>query len=1250
MAGWRALCLNSAPWLARPKGWDSVPSISIAEELAKKQREISVSEFFERNKQILGYDSPTRALLTAVKEAVDNGLDAAGDADILPEIGVEIRRTEKDEYVVVIEDNGPGIVKREVANVFGRLLYGSRFHTLAQSLHPDEPVCVIRNGRFELLPIGTLGDRIFEEGEEGSLPLSDDMLAPCFSRRTGKIRWASVTHVIRHKSSHDMVKVGLSRGNQIRVTANHSLFSYSPERGVHEIEAGGLRPGDFVLVPRRLPEVPEALRVRTLNLFEHIPQGLVRRHRWYVYGVPDRVIKEIESSPKTRFRIGGRSKKAQYHYVYRNVAIPVENFRASYRTGRFLPLWFVLSAGLGPELRGARLRTYQSGTGKPQDLPFDVELTEDLAWFLGLYGAEGHAGARQFALTLGLHERGVADRALQVLRDVFGLQGRVRVRRNSLRVCGFSNVLAVVLPRWCGSGAFYKRVPEFIFRASSRVRRAFLEGIYLGDGSVAHPQNQLDYSTVSPRLANELAYLWRLEGAVASVKEAAGGTLGRHPRRSYRVQIFGGDIGLLPTFPIKRPTRQNRYRSLPAAILGPFAVPGRKHVEMSKAGLVAAVVGSKPPFSDAYLAQLEGAAPPKRHSLLGFRLRERGLTEGTGRLTPLGAQVLQLASSVDWFASTDLALARVESIEMEESSPWVYDLSVPGDGEDENFIAGSRGPICVKNSRGQQGLGISGAIMYGQITTGKPATIRTKTAEMDVAYEVDLIVDTRRNKPSVQREEFKVWDKPHGTRVEIPLKARYITGKQSVYEYLKSTAIVNPHARIIFQPPEGEASGFERGTNELPSKTVPIKPHPYGIQIGTLLGMAKETKSYKLSAFLEEEFSRISPRVSKEICEVAGVAADMRPKTLSLEQAKAIVDAIPKVKVMAPPTDCLSPIGERLIKRGLKNVLGSVRPEFYSPPVSRDPGVWQGNPFQVEVGIVFGGDLPADQPVEILRFANRVPLLYQGGACATVQAAQAVDWRRYGLEQRGGEGIPYGAAIILVHVCSTKIPYTNEAKEAIAPMPEILEELDLALKESGRRLNTHLEKKARRVKTSEKFEIVQKVLPLIAKKSASVVNKKIPNLDATVTKIMGVVWIEEAVTFKDGTHTVTIDVHNFTPTGKKLNLHALLPGKEGKLGKVTPKPADIREDGKITWELKRIGSVEKETVTFEVTGLDKGEYDETDLYVSGISPDLVIGAEPLPGDWELNYKEFEAEEEAPPPEEEEGEVDYDEAEEKLGDE
>jgi len=556
-----------------------------------------------------------------------------------------------------------------------------------------------------------------------------------------------------------------------------------------------------------------------------------------------------------------------------------------------------------------------------------------------------------------------------------------------------------------------------------------------------------------------------------------------------------------------------------------------------------------------------------------------------------------------------------------------------------------------RQTRGQQGLGISGVILYAQITTGKPAIIKTRTAEMDVAYEIQLMIDTRKNKPNIIKEDFIAWDKPHGTRVEVFIKGRWVGGKQSVLEYLKSVAIVNPHARITFKPPEGEQVTFERVTEELPAKTIEVPPHPYGLELGTLLQMCKETKSYKFSSFLSEEFDRISDRVAKEICEFAGVDPAMKPKSLNLDQAKAVLEAIKKVKIMSPRADCLSPIGERLIKKGLRNVLGSLRPEFFAPPLTREPAVYSGNPFQVEVGIAFGGEIPQDQPVEVLRYANRVPLLYQSGACAATQAVAKVDWRRYGLEQRGGEGVPFGPAIILIHVASAKVPYTSEAKEAVSPVSEIMGELELALKECGRRLKTHLNKKVRKAKVGEKFEIVQKVLPQIASKSARIVGKPVPNLDATITKIMGVVWIEDRIAYEKGRHIVEVDVHNFTATGKKLNLHCLLPRNGTELVKSDPKPTEVKEDGKITWELKRIGSVEKATVRFEVAGLDQGEFEEADLYISGISPDLVVGAEPLPGDWELNYKEFEMEEEAAPtPEEVEEEVDYDEAEEVLEDE
>jgi DNA topoisomerase-6 subunit B len=525
----------------------------------------------------------------------------------------------------------------------------------------------------------------------------------------------------------------------------------------------------------------------------------------------------------------------------------------------------------------------------------------------------------------------------------------------------------------------------------------------------------------------------------------------------------------------------------------------------------------------------------------------------------------------------------------------------------------------IRQSRGQQGIGISAAVMHGQLTTGKPTKVKSKISKEDVAHEITLMMDTKRNRPDVLKQDFVIWEgKEHGTRVEIHLKGKYVKGKQSVYEYLKGTAIVNPHAQITLIEPDKTKTEFKRVTDKMPPQTKEIKPHPEGIELGILMKMAKATKAKRMTSFLTTDFSRISSRVAKEICEKAEIEPTMRPTRLKLDSAKRVIEAIKQVKIMSPQTDCLSPIGELLIKKGLKNVLDDQRPDFYAPPVTRDAGVFSGNPFQVEVGIVHGGDLPSDAPVKILRFANRVPLLYQQGGCACTKAVENVDWRRYGLEQRGGKGIPYGPAIILVHVASTKIPFTSEAKEAIADIPEIKDEIEWALRRCARRLQIHIKKKVRKKKTREKFDIVQTILPKIAEKSAKIVGKPVPKLEPIITKIMDVVWIDDTVEYEKGKHNVTINLYNYTSSRKKFNLYAVVPENSIDEKSINPKPAKIRKSGKIRWELKAIPSTEKMDITFRLKGLDADDFDEAEIYVSQINPVQVIGAEPLPGDWDLD--------------------------------
>lgn len=575
-------------------------------------------------------------------------------------------------------------------------------------------------------------------------------------------------------------------------------------------------------------------------------------------------------------------------------------------------------------------------------------------------------------------------------------------------------------------------------------------------------------------------------------------------------------------------------------------------------------------------------------------------------------------------------------IAVEDNGPGIVKKQIPH--VFGRLLYGSRF-YAIRQSRGQQGIGISAVVMYGQLSTGKPTIVKSKIKEEDVAHEVELILDTKKNMPEILREDVIIWEgKESGTRVEVVIKGKYTKGKQSPYDYLRGTAIANSHAKFTLTEPEGTKTIFDRATNKMPPTTTEIKPHPEGTELGTLLKMAKDTQSYKMTSFLENEFSRISSRVAHEICENSLIDEDLRPKDMTIEQGKRILEAFKTVKIMAPQTDCLSPIGEATIKKGLKNVLGSLKPEFYVPPVTRAPCVYSGNPFQVEVGIVFGGELPKEEQVQILRFANRVPLLYQQGACASTVAIDSVDWRRYGLSQPSGKGIPVGPAVILVHVASTKIPFTSEAKEAIADVPEIKDEIEKALRECARKLQIHLNKEVRRTKAKEKFNIVQIVLPKIAEKSAKIVGKPVPKLDPVITKIMDVVWIDDKIEYDGKKHGVTVSVYNYTPKSRNLMLYTIIPQNSIDEKSIDPKPKEYRDGCKLEWELKSIPPVSRKDISFDLKGLDKEEFDETELYVSGIDPVHVIGAQPLPGDWNLEGLPAPITDEVAEDEEEEGEL------------
>ncbi len=380
-----------------------------------------------------------------------------------------------------------------------------------------------------------------------------------------------------------------------------------------------------------------------------------------------------------------------------------------------------------------------------------------------------------------------------------------------------------------------------------------------------------------------------------------------------------------------------------------------------------------------------------------------------------------------------------------------------------------------KQQRGQQGIGISASVMYGQLTTGRAAKITSKTDPGRPAHYLELHINTQQNKPEIIKEEQKEWRKDSGTKIEIDIEGSYQKGTQSVDEYLKQTAVVNPHVTLLYVNPKAEQFVFPRVTEDFPKEAKEIRPHPYGVELGVLLDMLRMTEARTVQAFLTAEFSRISPSVAKEACAEARIDPKAKPGKLGREDADRLIQAFKQVRIMAPPTDCLSPITAELLEKGVKK---EVNAEFYTS-VTRSPVVYKGNPFQVEVALAYGGTQPKDKPAKLMRFANRVPLLYQQGACGITKGVTGTNWKSYGLQQ-SGSNLPVGPLTIVVHIASVWVPFTSESKEAIAHYEDIIKEVKLALQEAGRALGSYVKKKHRVGLELKKRGHIERYIPKLA--------------------------------------------------------------------------------------------------------------------------------------------------------------------------
>jgi len=540
----------------------------------------------------------------------------------------------------------------------------------------------------------------------------------------------------------------------------------------------------------------------------------------------------------------------------------------------------------------------------------------------------------------------------------------------------------------------------------------------------------------------------------------------------------------------------------------------------------------------------------------------------------------------------------------------------------------------LRMSRGQQGIGISAAGMYGVLTTGKPVKIISKVSVRKPAHYYEIRIDTKTNNPEILNGKGDGVDIPpgekgrkyiakhgiewethypvppapaeiapsaeangnadgdtdagddassqtdasaagangqlfdvaapaatakaapetgkevvSGTRVTIELQGVHKRGRGSIDEYLEQTAIANPHVTLHYKDPDGNETTYNRSTTELPVEPKEIKPHPYGVELGRLQTMLKDMNGGSTMAqFLTSSFSCVTPAVARRICEGADVTTRASTKSIDRDKADAIYQSIQQTKIRPPATDCISPIGEQLLLKGLHQVVPG---EFYAA-ATRPPGVYRGNPFQIEVALAYGGNatsqkVPRDvldqmldecdartlrkflvtsfsglgpeaadkilketkigtrkspsklkkadvdklhdamhnvnleegQSMQVMRFANRVPLQFQPKACSITKAVMGTNWRSYGLSQSRGQ-LPNAPVTIMVHVASVWVPFTSESKEAVADYPEIEKELRLGLQAAGRKLSMYLRRRLKVKAEGERRSKFMRYLGVIA--------------------------------------------------------------------------------------------------------------------------------------------------------------------------
>lgn len=398
----------------------------------------------------------------------------------------------------------------------------------------------------------------------------------------------------------------------------------------------------------------------------------------------------------------------------------------------------------------------------------------------------------------------------------------------------------------------------------------------------------------------------------------------------------------------------------------------------------------------------------------------------------------------------------------------------------------------LKQQRGTFGLGGKMAILYGQITTHQPATIVSSTGIIKV-YSYKLMIDIQKNRPIIlDRKVLTNKEQWRGTLVEFSLEGDYLRAMPKILDYFKQTAMVNPYANLTFVDPKGRLYKFTRVTKEMPAPPKETLPHPYGVDVELLQRLIQVTPYRNMLEFLRNHFHRVGEITAQKFLESSELSPSKNPKKLSHEEIVRLMHMLRRFKDFLPPdASCLSPLGEELLKAGIQKELN---PEFIAVH-QRKPATYAGHPFIIEAGIAYAGEIPRRGSFLVYRFANRIPLLYDEASDVSVKVITDMNWRRYHVS-------PDMPLAIVVHICSTKVPYKTVGKEFIADRVEVRREIANALREVARQVQLFLSKREHVDRERKRLGVFSKYLPKIAQFSTELAGKKnVPDIEKLLASV-----------------------------------------------------------------------------------------------------------------------------------------------------